>query len=194
MRTIPVVVIGGGHSGLAMSKRLSDRGIDHVVLERGQVANSWRTQRWESLRLLTPNWQSRLPGQAYAGDDPDGFMTMPEVIAFVEDYATVVDAPVETETTVTAVRPAGDGYSVMTDQGPWACRCVVLASGAWVSLAPHRSRDRMVGIEIESCRSHLKSSNCYGAGEALSGEPDPWRMCGQNLPCFFRGLSKTTVF
>lgn len=130
MRTIPVVVIGGGHSGLAMSKRLSDRGIDHVVLERGQVANSWRTQRWESLRLLTPNWQSRLPGQAYAGDDPDGFMTMPEVIAFVEAYATVVDAPVETETTVTAVRPAGDGYSVMTDQGPWACRCVVLASGA----------------------------------------------------------------
>ena len=130
MRTIPVVVIGGGHSGLAMSKRLSDRGIDHVVLERGQVANSWRTQRWDSLRLLTPNWQSRLPGQAYAGDDPDGFMTMPEVIAFVEDYATVVDAPVQTETTVTAVRPAGDGYAVMTDQGPWACRCVVLASGA----------------------------------------------------------------
>lgn len=77
------MVIGGGHSGLAMSHELTRRDIDHVVLERGEVANSWRTERWDSLRLLTPNWQSRLPGYGYDGDDPDGFMTMPEVVSFI---------------------------------------------------------------------------------------------------------------
>src|SRR5271156_836264 len=68
------VVVGAGHAGLAMSRRLTERSIDHLVLERGEVANSWRTQRWPSLRLLTPNWQTRLPGHPYAGDDPDGYM------------------------------------------------------------------------------------------------------------------------
>jgi len=67
-----VIVIGAGHAGLAMSRCLTERSIDHVVLERGEVANSWRTERWDSLRLLTPNWQSRLPGFGYEGDDPDG--------------------------------------------------------------------------------------------------------------------------
>lgn len=129
-RSVTVVVIGAGHSGLAMSRCLSERGIDHVVLERGQMANSWRTQRWDSLRLLTPNWQSRLPGHVYDGDDPDGFMSMPEVITFVQDYGRVVDAPVHTDTTVVAVHPAtDDGYMVATDQGTWTCRCVVLANG-----------------------------------------------------------------
>ena len=95
-------IVGAGHAGLAMSRCLSQRSIDHVVLERGEVANSWRTERWDSLRLLTPNWQSRLPGLAYDGDDPDGFMTMPEVVDFIERYAAVIDAPVRTGTTVTA--------------------------------------------------------------------------------------------
>jgi len=74
-------VIGAGHAGLAMSRRLTERCIDHVVLERGEVANSWRTQRWPSLRLLTPNWQTRLPGHRYAGDDPDGFMLAADLAA-----------------------------------------------------------------------------------------------------------------
>ena len=87
MRTTTAVIIGAGHAGLAMSRRLTERSIDHVVLERGEVANSWRTERWDSLRLLTPNWQSRLPGHAYDGTDPDGFRTMPEVVGFIERYA-----------------------------------------------------------------------------------------------------------
>jgi len=89
------VIIGAGHAGLAMSRRLTERSIDHVVLERGEVANSWRTERWDSLRLLTPNWQSRLPGTRYTGDDPDGYMTMPEVARYLEDYARSFDAPIE---------------------------------------------------------------------------------------------------
>ena len=80
MKRISTIVIGAGQAGLAMSHCLSARGIAHVVIERGEVANSWRKERWDSLRLLTPNWQSRLPGFSWSGPDPDGFMTMPDVI------------------------------------------------------------------------------------------------------------------
>jgi putative flavoprotein involved in K+ transport len=130
MPTTTTVVIGAGHAGLAASRCLAERSIDHVVIERGEVANSWRTERWDSLRLLTPNWQSRLPGYAYDGDDPDGYMTMREVIDFIDRYAQLVAAPLHTGTTVTGVRPDGDGYVVATDQGVWRSRTVVLASGA----------------------------------------------------------------
>jgi putative flavoprotein involved in K+ transport len=124
------VVIGAGHAGLAMSWCLAKRSIDHVVLERGEVANSWRTERWDSLRLLTPNWQSRLPGFGYQGDDPDGFRTMPETIDFIGRYAAEISAPVRTHTNVTSVRRGGDGYEVSTNQGRWHCDTVVLATGA----------------------------------------------------------------
>ena len=130
MRTT-TVVIGAGQSGLAMSRCLSDRSIDHVVLERSEVANSWRTERWDSLRLLTPNWQCRLPGHAYDGEDPDGFMTVPEVVDFVTDYAKLIAVPVQCGTTVTSVRRGDDGYLVTTDQGEWQCSTVVLATGAF---------------------------------------------------------------
>lgn len=130
MRTT-TVVIGAGHGGLAISRCLSDRSIDHVVLERGEVGNSWRHERWDSLRLLTPNWQCRLPGHAYDGNDPDGFMTMPEVITYVAGYAKEIGAPVHGDTTVTSVRRTDDGYVVTTDQGEWTCVTVVLATGAF---------------------------------------------------------------
>jgi putative flavoprotein involved in K+ transport len=127
---VATVVIGAGHAGLATSRCLSERSIDHLVLERGDVANSWRRERWDSLRLLTPNWQSRLPGYRYEGPDPDGYMSMAEVIAFVSRYAEVAAAPVRTQTTVTSVRRVDDGYHVATTTGDVQCRCVVLASGA----------------------------------------------------------------
>ena len=113
-----------------MSRCLADRSIDHVVIERGEVANSWKTERWDSLRLLTPNWQSRLPGFGYEGDDPDGYRTMPEVIDFIDRYATVISAPVRTNTRVTSVRRNDTGYEVITDQGDWHSQTVVLATGA----------------------------------------------------------------
>ena len=105
MTQVPVVVIGAGHAGLAVSHVLTGRGVEHVVLERGEVANTWRTERWDSLRLLTPNWLTRLPGLAYDGDDPDGFMTVEELIGFIERYAEHGDAPVRTQTEVTSVAP-----------------------------------------------------------------------------------------
>jgi len=123
-----VVIVGAGHAGLAMSRCLAERAIDHVVLERGEVANAWRT-RWPSLRLLTPNWQSRLPGFGYAGDDPDGYRSLPQTIDFLERYAGYIGAPVRSHTAVTSVRRTEDGYAVSTTRGEWRCRAVVLASG-----------------------------------------------------------------
>src|SRR5579871_6349145 len=125
------VVIGGGQSGLAMSRCLTRRSIEHVVIERSEVANSWRTERWDSLRLLTPNWQCRLPGFDYHGDDPDGFMTMSGVVDFLTEYASVIEAPLMCHTTVTSVRRDDDGYVVTTDNGAVRAATVVLATGAF---------------------------------------------------------------
>jgi len=130
-RAVDVIVIGAGHSGLAMSFNLDRLGIDHVVLERGEIANSWRHERWDSLRLLTPNWQATLPDYEYAGADPDGFMTMPEVIEFINGYASHIAAPVQTGTTVRKVRAVGELYRVDTDCGAWIARAVVIANGAF---------------------------------------------------------------
>jgi putative flavoprotein involved in K+ transport len=100
------------------------------VLERGEVANSWRRERWDSLRLLTPNWLNRLPGRHYDGPDPDGYMTMGEVVEFIEHFAIVTQAPVRAGTDVTSVRPLDEGYHVSTSRGDVRSRAVVLASGA----------------------------------------------------------------
>jgi len=127
---VTTVIVGAGQSGLAMSRHLTDRSIDHVIFERGEIANSWQTERWDTLRLLTPNWQSRLPGYAYDGNDPDGFMTMPEVVRFLQRYAELTRAPVVTGTRVTQVRNVVGGYEVTTSQGIWRCRTLVIASGA----------------------------------------------------------------
>ena len=125
-----VVVIGAGHAGLAMSRRLTERSIDHVVLERGEVANSWRTQRWPSLRLLTPNWLTRLPGCNYAGDAPDGYMPAADVVTTLAGYARFAAAPVRTATTVHTVRTAPEGFEVQANDDVFRARAVVVATGA----------------------------------------------------------------
>jgi putative flavoprotein involved in K+ transport len=148
MLRVTTVVIGAGHCGLAVSRHLADRSIDHVVLERGEVASSWRAQRWDSLRLLTPNWFSRLPGYAYRGDDPDGYMSAPQVASFIENYAKEIAAPVRANTTVTAVRREDGGYVVETDQETWHARTVVVAAGgAAVATVPDVHAGVPDGIE-----------------------------------------------
>jgi putative flavoprotein involved in K+ transport len=124
------VVVGAGHSGLAASHFLSARGVGHVVLERGEVADSWRRERWDSLRLLTPNWLNRLPGYRYQGSDPDGYMGAREVADFIGGFAVASRAPVRTGVTVTSLRQEGAGYRVRTDDGEIQARSVVIASGA----------------------------------------------------------------
>src|SRR5262245_21055687 len=117
MKVTDTLIVGGGQAGLAMSRSLKERGVDHVVLERGRVAERWRSERWDSLRLLTPNWQSRLPGWSYRGPDPDGFMTKNEVVGYLDGYARSFSAPVETGVRVNRVERKGSSFHIGTDSG-----------------------------------------------------------------------------
>jgi putative flavoprotein involved in K+ transport len=126
-----VIIIGGGQAGLAMSQCLTERGIDHVVLESGRVGERWRMQSWDSLRLLTPNWMTRLPGFAYDGRDPDGFMTAGEFIYRLHRYARLFNAPVEMCSRVTSLEAAGSRYRAVTHRGTWTAPNVVIATGAF---------------------------------------------------------------
>jgi putative flavoprotein involved in K+ transport len=123
------VVIGAGHAGLAMSRCLADRDVGHVVLDRGCVGERWRTARWDSFRLLTPNWLSRLPGWRYTGPEPDGYMSAGEFVGYLCDYARSFDAPVRPHTLVTRVERVGTGFAVYTDDAVWSARSVVIATG-----------------------------------------------------------------
>ena len=127
MEIFDSIIIGAGQAGLAMSAGLRMRGIRHVVLERGRVAQRWRTERWDSFRLLSPNWQTRLPGHHYRDGDPDGFMTGRQVVALLERYA--APAPVRTGVNVSRVTRADRGYQVVTSEGELWCRNVVVATG-----------------------------------------------------------------
>ena len=123
------VIIGAGHAGLAMSRCLADRDVRHVVMDRGCVGERWRIARWDSFRLLTPNWLSRLPGWRYTGPEPDGFMFAGEFVGYLCDYARSFDAPVRPHTLVTRVERAGTGFAVHTDDAVWSARSVVIATG-----------------------------------------------------------------
>jgi putative flavoprotein involved in K+ transport len=174
MSAVTAVVIGAGHCGLAMSSHLAAGSVDHVVLERGEVANSWKTQRWDSLRLLTPNWMTRLPDWLYQGDDPDGYLSAPQVADFVAGYAAASEAPVVTGTTVTSVRPHGQGFEVETDGGRWQARSVVLAAGMTRSVVPTIARrlpDRIVSVPALEYRNpdQLPDGGVLVVGASASG-------------------------
>lgn len=163
-------MIGAGHAGLAMTKCLADLGIEHVVLERGVVANSWKTERWESLRLLTPNWQSRLPGYGYSGDDPDGFRSMPETIAFIEGYARAITAPIIEDAEVTRVRAADDGYEIVSRGGDFVCRVLVIASGSCnLPRLPKVAEDLPGSIRSLSAMQYLRPADIEDGGVLVVG-------------------------
>lgn len=143
---VDVIIVGAGHSGLAMSYFLSRAGLDHLILEKGEAGEAWR-HRWDSLRLLTPNWQCGLPGKRYDGPDPDGYMAAAEVGNYLSRYAVSIDAPVRGGITVTAVSAESGGFRVETDHGTWRCRALVVASGAFRTPAvPRLSREIPVDI------------------------------------------------
>ncbi|WP_328523605.1 NAD(P)-binding domain-containing protein [Kribbella sp. NBC_00359] len=130
MTTIDTVVIGAGHAGLAVSRLLTGAGRDHVVVDRGRIGERWRSERWDSLRLLSPNWMTRLPHWEYDGSEPDGFMSSAGFVQHLERYAQSYDAPVLTGTTVRDLVTAhSGGYRLVTDRGTWSTRHVVIATG-----------------------------------------------------------------
>ena len=129
---VETLIIGAGQAGLALSRHLTSLGSEHLVVDRGRVAERWRTQRWDSFRLLTPNWQLRLPGHAYAGSDPDGFLTREQIVGFFDRYAESFDAPVRTGVTVHRVRPvngAAQEWIVETSAERFVAANVVVATG-----------------------------------------------------------------
>lgn len=134
-RTTTTVVVGAGHSGLATSHHLAARGVDHVVLERGQVAQSWRTQRWDSLRLLTPTWMAHLPGHDPL-DDPDGFLSAGEFADHVASYAKHLAAPVIEDSPVTRISASAAGFLISTEYDEWLATSVVVAAGATRGVTP----------------------------------------------------------
>ncbi|HEX6538969.1 MAG TPA: NAD(P)/FAD-dependent oxidoreductase [Candidatus Dormibacteraeota bacterium] len=123
------VVIGGGQAGLVMSALLQQRGLDHLVLERHQVGQRWRTERWESLRFQFPNWSLELPGWGYTGDDPDGFAHWREILRVIEEYARITRPPVREHVEVTQLRANDGGFVLSIPGGTIHARRVVVATG-----------------------------------------------------------------
>lgn len=126
---IDTVVVGGGQAGLAMSRELTARNIEHLVLERGTAGNAWRTSRWNSLRLLTPNWANGLPGRPYPGPGHDAFMSAQEFASSLRSYAEFISAPLVENIEVRDVHALHDGYKLNTTHGPILCRTMVIATG-----------------------------------------------------------------
>ncbi len=135
MRTkerVETVVIGAGQAGLAVSRCLTDQGRDHVILERAtRLAEPWRSERWDSFTLVTPNWSHHLPGFPYQGDNPDGFMGRDDVVHYFEAYAASFHPPIRFGVGVTAVEPHpfGTGFVITTDAGRLEAANVVIATG-----------------------------------------------------------------
>lgn len=139
-----VIIVGGGQAGLALAACLAERGVEHLVIERHRIAHRWRTERWDSFCLVTPNFQCRLPGMTYTGPEPDGFMVREEVVAFLEEYARRIDAPVAEGVAVRALdRDAEGRLRVMTDAGSATADAVVLAVGGYHAPSIPRLAERL---------------------------------------------------
>jgi putative flavoprotein involved in K+ transport len=159
-------VIGAGPAGLAASAGLTAAAVDHVVLERHSVAAPWRSERWDSLRTLTPNWMNGLPHLPYRGPDPDGYMTAAEVADRLVDYAAATGAPVESGVAVSAIRPHGRGHLVETDRGHWLADAVVLATGPGLPKLPPVAAELPGRVEQLTARDY-RNPDQLGQGPVL---------------------------
>jgi putative flavoprotein involved in K+ transport len=158
--SVRVAVVGAGQAGLATSRELSERGVDHLVLERGRVGQTWRG-RWDSFCLVTPNWSVRLPGGAYDGPDPDGYMDRDELVAFLDRYARAIGAPLREGVDVRGIERSDGHFVLRTAGGDLGADQVVLATGAYQ--LPHRPR----GAETLPADVHRLDAEGYSNPSAL---------------------------
>ncbi|PXW29088.1 UNVERIFIED_CONTAM: putative flavoprotein involved in K+ transport [Williamsia faeni] len=165
---VPVVVIGAGQAGLSVSWHLTQRGVAHVVLERDTIAHEWRDGRWDNFTLVTPNWQCKLPGYEYSGDDPNGFMTRDQVYAWVRDYARTFDAPVREHVSVTSVsRRAAGGFDVITTAGRLHAQQVVVAVGGYHTPVVPRFAEKLPDRILQVHSSQYRGADQLPAGAVL---------------------------
>lgn len=170
MTYVPTVIIGAGQSGLAMSHALTERSVEHLILERGTVANAWRTERWDSLRLLTPNWLNTLPGQMPDGSDPDGFMSTGALVGRLQDYATAIDAPVQGDTEVRRVQHVCSSYLIETNRGTLRCTTLVLATGACnVAVVPGAAAALPESVRSLTARDYKRPADLPDGGVLVVG-------------------------
>ncbi|MCR6735102.1 MAG: MSMEG_0569 family flavin-dependent oxidoreductase [Afipia sp.] len=161
-----VIVIGGGQAGLAMSYHLSRNNIDHVVLEKNTIAHAWKTQRWDAFCLVTPNWQCQLPGFSYPGNDPKGFMLRDDIVAYVENYAKKISAPVREGVAVTRLKREEDGrFLLTTTSGEMSADQIVLAVGGY-----HIPNIPRMAERIDTSITQIHSSAYRNPGQLPPGD------------------------
>lgn len=166
--SVPVAIVGGGQTGLSLSHHLTSRGIGHLVFEKSTAMHVWSDRRWDSFCLVTPNWQCALPGHAYDGPDPDGFMTKPEILAYLAAFRAKVDAPLLEGTSVTKVAPAATGgFVVETSAGTLHADQVVAASGGYtVPIMPAYAGD-LPGAIVQIHSEQYRNAAQLPAGPVL---------------------------
>ncbi len=164
---VPVAVIGAGQAGLAISHELTRARVGHVVLERGRVAEAWRSARWDSFRLVTPNWMTKLPGKGYDGPDPDGFMAGSDFVEWLESYARSFDAPVRCGVDVTRVLRDGDAFRLQTSAGPVECDSVVVATATYQSPTIPAVAAALPGDVAQVHASRYRNPAALGPGAVL---------------------------
>ncbi|MGF6961910.1 MSMEG_0569 family flavin-dependent oxidoreductase [Paraburkholderia youngii] len=163
-----VIVVGGGQAGLSISFYLKEAGIDHLVIEKHTLTHTWRSQRWDAFCLVTPNWQCALPGYPYRGDDPHGFMKKDEIIAYLDGFIKMVDAPVVDHTEVRRVRCQHDGsYVVSTSNGEFTADHVVVASGGYHTPIVPRMAERLPHGIVQLQSSQYRSPQTLPEGAVL---------------------------
>ena len=153
MKHYGAVVVGGGQAGLCVSHYLKQAGVDHVVFEKDTAMHKWRDQRWDEFCLVTPNWQCRLPGHAYDGPEPHGFMVKPQILDYLEAFRRKVDPPIREGVAVTAVERAGEGYQITSGEGVCTADAVFLATSLygepWKPRCAERAPDGV--LQLHSC-------------------------------------------
>jgi putative flavoprotein involved in K+ transport len=165
---VPVAVIGGGQAGLSMSFCLKQRGIRHVVFEKHRIAHEWRENRWDSFCLVTPNWQCQLPGFAYAGDDPRGFMLKDDIVRYIEAYAAAFQPPIRQGVTVVRLhRRDTDRYAISTSAGEYTADQVVVATGGYHRPLTPRLAERLPESVLQLHSSGYRSPQALPDGAVL---------------------------
>ncbi|MDB6138010.1 MAG: czcO 2 [Verrucomicrobiaceae bacterium] len=164
----PVIIIGGGQAGLSMSYCLKERGISHIVFEKNRMGEAWRSQRWDSFCLVTPNWQCQLPGFPYPGNDPNGFMKKEEIVEYIESYARFFRPPLREGVSVTKLRQSESGlFEVSTDIGDYTASQVIVATGGYQTSGVPRLAERFPEDVVQLHSSAYKNSDQLPPGEVL---------------------------